>query len=496
MNAMSRRAFLKAGAATATALALGSKYWGWATPESPFGPLRDDPIIRLPEGFTYKIVAETHMPLQGGRGPFERPPFPDLNVVFPQTGGKLLLATSHEIPSEFPGFAANPPGEEYDRIASGAVTSLLLNPDLSVSESAYHAGGMITNCSGSGTPWGTVLTGEEATSTFEAPHGYVWEVDLNAHTKVRLDACGRFDHETAVVDPVTGYVYLTEDSGTALLYRLRPHTSGQLHLGGVLEAYRPGGTWATIDDPSGTSLSTRAQGVAKGALTFQRLEGGRFDGRLFYFAETEDDTSAGRVWRLNVDTGSLELWAAGSMGGAMVMPDNLAFDMAGNVFVTEDRSSASLTNVNRVVYIDRQTGALATFAELVQKFFTPGSINIADEPTGPAFTPDGTVMFLNLQRELFGITIAISGPFATTPPAAPVAALPKLASAEGEAVASLGPGFLRSVGLPFAAAVGLLNLRRRELVGNVPEPIENLAEALGPPPKMAEPKRRDSASGD
>ncbi|MGH7822114.1 MAG: alkaline phosphatase PhoX [Candidatus Binatia bacterium] len=413
MSRLSRRAFLEVCAATGVAMALGPRRWGWAQEASPFGPLQDDPILRLPEGFSYRIVAQTGTPLLDGLGPYPRPNFPDLNVVFPLSNGRLLLATSHEIPPEFP-LLTPPPGEDYDPVAGGSVTSLILQPDLSIAESAYSAGGMIMNCSGSGTPWGTVLTGEEATNDLAAPHGFVWEVDPMTHTKVRLDACGRFDHETAVVDPRSGVVYLTEDSGTdSLLYRMIPEEPGNLAAGGALEAYKADGTWVPITDPS---ADTAAQGVALGARRFARLEGGRFDPLApsrFYFTETEDDAGCGRVWRLDVDTGVLETFAQGDPNGVLCMPDNVAFDLAGNLFVCEDRGQAGPSNRNQIVFIDRQ-GNMAVFAELVQTVFTPGPVNIADEITGPAFTPDGAVLFVNLQRgaPLAGLTVALEGPFA------------------------------------------------------------------------------------
>src|SRR5688572_15957914 len=94
------------------------------------------------------------------------------------------------------------------------------------------------------------------------------------------------------------------------------------------------------------------------------------------------------------------------------MPDNLAFDAAGNAFVTEDKSNASSDNPNRLVFIDRRSGEMATFAELAFQFSTPEE-NVADEPTGTEFSPDGKTLFLNLQRQPdFGMTLAITGPFA------------------------------------------------------------------------------------
>lgn len=438
----SRRAFLQRAAATAVGLSLGPRFWTWAgaSGPAPFGPLQDDLLLRLPEGFSYTVVAEMGLPLLEGPRRYVRPNFPDLNVVFPQSDGSVILSTGHETPPEFP-LLTPAPGEEYDRVAGGAVTSIRLTPDLAFQGGAYNAGGMLANCSGSGTPWRTVLTGEEATNDFEAAHGYVWEVDIDNHTKSKISGMGRFDHETAVVHGTTGTVYLTEDRGTGHLYRYLPSntspTYGALAQGGVLQVFTapskpsvPGasvtGTWQTVADPE-------TMPVPAGALAFKRLEGGDFDPfdpDTFYFTETADPTNTGAVWRLHVATSTLERYVGSGNAAVMSMPDNLTFDPAGNLFLTEDRSDAGPAVSNRVLFVDRGTGAVHTFAEVVQHWRTPDPPgNVADEPTGPAFwvRPDGTaVLFLNLQRAMptFGMTLAITGPFAGAVAPSGPAALP------------------------------------------------------------------------
>ena len=479
---LSRRSFIQISSATSAALALGPSRWGWAVAGSPFAPLQEDPLIRLPEGFTYKVIAETGMTLSGGRGPYPRPHFPDLNVVFRWKDGKIMVSTSHEVPPEFP-FPFLPPSEEYDRSAGGAITSVILDHDLNVIDSAYNVGGMVNNCSGGGTPWGTVLTGEESTRSLEAEHGFVWEVDPIKHTKVRLDDCGKFEHETAVVDRKTGFVYLTEDASPGLLYRMRPRVPGNLQRGGVLEAYKRGGRWVKIADPLAKDTSTAEQGKAKGALVFERLEGGRFRGRWFYFTETEDETACGKIWRLNADTRVLQLFAVGKEGFELCMPDNLTFDVDGNMYVLEDRAIAEEVP-NRLIFIDRRTGELRTFAEVV---------NPGDEPTGPAFLPGGRALLLNLQRSgNFGTTIAIEGPFPrrrTSSGPETVAKIPdSVLPTESSAMAGLDLPGLKEIGL--AGIAGLVNLRRRGLVDELSSDLEGVATDLGAPLPVVEPKRR------
>src|ERR687896_1253485 len=84
----------------------------------------------------------------------------------------------------------------------------------------------------------TTFTGAAHVDVFEVPSDGVGD-------PAPLRDMGRFSHEAVAVDPITGYVYETEDAGASLLglfgassksgfYRFVPHVSGQLAAGGRL----------------------------------------------------------------------------------------------------------------------------------------------------------------------------------------------------------------------------------------------------------------------
>jgi secreted PhoX family phosphatase len=166
------------------------------------------------------------------------------------------------------------------------------------------------------------------------------------------------------------------------------------------------------------------------------------------------------------------------------MPDNVEFDAAQNLYICEDKS-ATPENPNRIVHIDRASGKVSTFAEVV---------NPADESTGPAFAPGGRAMFLNLQRSVdFGVTLVIEGPFPRRRDArgATAARLPKaLRPEEARAVRreALWLPSLRSMSA--AEATALVSLHRRGRLGDLPGDLGELALDLRPPGPVANPKRR------
>lgn len=126
-----------------------------------------------------------------------------------------------------------------------------------------------------------------------------------------------------MVDHHTGYIYETEDDGdNSGFYKFVPFYTGQLARGGDLFMLKVknvnqadlrtvsaiGTTWdvewVRIDDPEATTMSTFAQGFAKGGARFRRLEGAWWGTVTGYFLATTGGTTA----------------AAGGGAGARVQP--------------------------------------------------------------------------------------------------------------------------------------------------------------------------------
>ena len=414
-----------------------------------YGPLESDPaaLLDLPRGFSYQVVSRGGEVMDDG---FHAPGNFDGMGCFPAGAGKVALVRNHELSlGEWGRSATHDTAALRDRIASlphfgraadgrvlpGGTTTLIVDPATGRREIQFLSlAGTTTNCAGGVTPWGSWLTCEENVAT--APdstqsHGWVFEVPSSHRGLVApqpLTAMGRFRHEAAAVDPVTGIVYLTEDRPDSLFYRFLPDRPGELARGGRLQAlafadsllpadsrnwdgetFAPRSVravrWLDLDGTHSPDDDLRHRGNAKGAVRFARGEGihlaaGGDGSRAFYFTCTSGGAAKlGQIMRYvpGADSahGQIELFVESSDPRLFEYGDNLTVTPQGHLVVCEDKTGRK-TNFLRGV---SPSGRIYTLARL----------NADTELAGACFSPDGTVLFVNAFQP--GVTFAIRGPW-------------------------------------------------------------------------------------
>lgn len=387
-----------------------------------YGPLQSaspNGELLLPAGFSYVAFGQTGTPMRDGS---PTPGRHDGMAAFAGDDGMIRLVRNHE-QSEGPAFTS----PSYDPAAAGGTTTLVFDPErMALVESFATLSGTIRNCAGGPTPHGSWLTCEETFTGLDvpSPHGYVFEVPVDSDGPVEptpQKAMGRFTHEAVAVDPATGIVYETEDRGSAGFYRFVPNNPRNLGAGGRLQmlaikgkprydtrlGQRPGQPlpveWVDIADPdpdSGDSLAVFYQGREQGGAVFARLEGAWYgDGSIYINSTSGGDAGLGQVWQYR---------PTGNSGGQLILvyestdpellesPDNLCVSPnSGGLVLCEDGAGSDML---RGVTTQGEIFDLAAL-----------SSGNTSEMAGATFSPDGQVLFFNVQTP--GITYAITGPW-------------------------------------------------------------------------------------
>jgi uncharacterized protein len=318
---MRRREFISLGVGGVAAASLGAAFWSELFDSAGgvplfrgrgYGPLRppDENGIRLPDGFSSRVVARGGEPVEGTD--YQWHEWSDGAAVFPLAGGGYVLVSNSEIPND-----------------GGGASALRFRADGEIEDAYSILSGTSDNCSGGGTPWGTWLSCEEVES------GRVWECDPSGGREaVPHDAMGVFKHEAAAVDGRGKRVYMSEDLIDGGLYRYTPERWPDLSAG-LLEIARVHGTeieWVAVPDPLAEGAATREQ--VPDSTRFQRGEGIWFDGDVLYLATTADH----RVHAYDVRRDRIEVVYDGlaSRSAPLLRVDQMTGSRAGEVFVCED----------------------------------------------------------------------------------------------------------------------------------------------------------------
>ena len=397
--------------------------------------------LALPEGFRYVKFGVEGAPMSVG---VPTPRAHDGMAAFGMPDGRIRLVRNHE--DKDPPGVARPladPELAYDPLAGGGTTTL----ELRIAEDGtpvlerdfVSLCGTILNCAGGPTPWGTWLSCEE-TAQGESrgwlePHGYVFEVAAAQDGPERpepLVAMGRFVHEAVAIDPATGIVYETEDvNRRSGFYRFTPNTPGVLRDGGRLEMLGiegdPGadlrtgqrvGTdlpvvWIEIAEPDPPEAelqisSVFRQGRSAGGARLSRLEGcWAGDDSIYFHSTNGGDAHSGQVWRYLPAEERLVLVFESPHPEVLDGPDNVTVSPRGGVLICEDGSGGN------------HLRGLTPEGEIFDV-----ALNILNgrEFAGACFSPDGRILFVNIQGDLdsfgpgnLGMTLAIWGPWEDGP---------------------------------------------------------------------------------
>ncbi|SNR73626.1 protein of unknown function, partial [Maribacter sedimenticola] len=278
----------------------------------------------------------------------------------------------------------------------------------------------IYNCSGTVTPWNTIVSCEEHTSQErldnypnrdENNDGYDdlgWAVEIDPVTKTVIDklwALGNFKHENLVIHNNQRTAYQGADAAVGYLYKFvadapQDLSSGKLY---VYKGSKNGpGDWIQINNTTKEERNTTvAQSTAVGATVFNGIEDVEIgpDGYIYFAVKNEDQVyrfqdsdpiNGTTVVNMETFVGNMTYNITHASGTSSVNwgygNDNLAFDNDGNLWVLQDGD-------DNYIWVVKNGHTQAN--PQVEIF---GIVPLGAEPTGITFSPDNRFLFMSVMH--------------------------------------------------------------------------------------------------
>ncbi|CAL2106252.1 putative phosphatase [Tenacibaculum sp. 190524A02b] len=316
--------------------------------------------------------------------------------------------------------------------------------------------GTLSNCSGGITPWNTFLTCEENYDGFYGeteyddnnvstrkpskhygwenfydypPEHYGWVVEVNPKdgTAQKHIALGRFAHECCTLYELEDkrlVAYTGDDKNDEHLYKFISSKPGSLKEGTLYVADTVNGKWLALDweqQPKlkakfkdQTEVLIRAREAAKlvGATELNRPEDIEIDpvtGHVLVSLTNNKEKGDfhGSILKVEETNGKFDAltfkastYIAGGEVNGFSCPDNLAFDLAGNLWITSDMSGSAM-NKEEGPYMSFKNNSLFViprYGKEAGKVIRVASAPVDAELTGPWFSPDGETLFLSVQH--------------------------------------------------------------------------------------------------
>jgi len=343
--------------------------------------------------------------------------------------------------------------DPYNRRITGK-TPMKLNWDNPI-KGANTVIGTNSNCSGGVTPWKTFITCEEnydscfgETKYDESniathvpswlgwenfynypPEHYGWVVEVNPKdgSAQKHIALGRFAHECCTLYELEDkrvVAYTGDDKNNEHLYKFVSAKPSSLKEGNLYVADTVNGKWLALDwetqpilknkfkDQTEVLIRAREASKLLGATALNRPEDIEIDpitGNIFVSLTNNKPKGDfhGSILKIEETSGKFDAltfkastYKVGGEANGFSCPDNLAFDLSGNLWITSDMSGSAM-NIEDKPYMAFKNNSLFVIPRYGKdsgKVIRVASAPKDAELTGPWFSPDGETLFLSVQH--------------------------------------------------------------------------------------------------